>query len=111
MLRRRSSGERLRLLWETPDPDVEALGLSKLVVSHTDSVVDALWQHLFDLDPRDVRYNRDRQIVSVARHARVGSPGDLLGWDEVDVHRLRELTEAVQGVLDDESAATSAVDR
>ena len=42
---------------------------------------------------------------------RAGSPGELLGWDEVDVTRVRELTAVLSDILSEESAPTSVATR
>jgi hypothetical protein len=42
---------------------------------------------------------------------RVGVPEDLLGWRDVDVHRVREFVAIMQDVLNDESASESVESR
>lgn len=46
-------------------------------------------------DPGEHIRKRTRQLVEMSRYARAGSPGELLGWDDVEVVRFNELMAAL----------------
>ncbi len=57
---------------------------------------------LLGADPSDRIRTRTKQLVQMARYARVGVPDELLGWGEVDVVRFNELYEALSGLANEE---------
>lgn len=64
------------------------------------------WLHR-GLDPRANIRARTRQLVEMSRYSRAGTPGELLGWDDVDLVRFRELYKALCEVVSSESQTKS----
>lgn len=51
--------------------------------------------YVFRTDPRVAIRGRAKQLMQLARYARLGTPGELLGWDDVDLVRFHELYQAL----------------
>lgn len=45
---------------------------------------------------------RRRQLVQMARYGRTGVPGELFGWDQVQLKEFRAIYRALCDVLDEE---------
>ena len=58
-------------------------------------------------DPTAARKRRTKQLMEMARYARAGLPGELLGWDDVDVVRFNELYEALHDINQSEDVFKS----
>lgn len=62
---------------------------------------------LRNAEPAEEIATRTKQMVELARYARLGVPGELLGWDDVDLVRFHELHQALAGLSGGESPLQS----
>jgi hypothetical protein len=73
-------------------------------------VYDLLWPHLLAMDmdePRVILERRDKAKLQLARYGRVGTPGELLGWDDVEAVRVRRLHALLGEILESEGAGAA----
>ena len=49
-------------------------------------------------DPRAAIDGRTKKLMQLARYGRLGHPGELLGWDEVDAVRFHDLYRALHDI-------------
>lgn len=53
---------------------------------------------------------RLRKLIEIARYARAATPGELLGWDDVDTIRFHELYQALVELTNSEGNIKSATE-
>ena len=94
----------------TLDPDVQRDTFRTLLpIWYRGDPVNAVWPFMFDSDAEviELRLKRRRhQLVRLARYARVGSPGALLGWDDVPIAEIEQLVADLYEVLESEGLLT-----
>lgn len=70
----------------------------------------ALLTFLLREDPAEQIHQRTKQLIELARYARIGSPGELLGWENVDAIRFRELYSALIELAECEGSIKSTME-
>lgn len=92
------------------DEDAREDALAKLTV-HTDNpAFNAIWHLLLELDPNELLAARRKQKVQLARYARLGRPGEGLGWDDVEATELQRIYGALREVLEAEAPSLGSED-
>jgi hypothetical protein len=87
-----------------PDEDARHTALEKLCGWTGNPWLDATWHLAVEIDPEQALRNRERMKMELARYARLGSPGEGLGWDDVPAAALRRYHAALGEILKDEGA-------
>jgi hypothetical protein len=99
--------------WETPDPDdVEdslkgVAGEPGLMVTWTETPVQACWNSIIQIDPVELEKLRMHQKMALARYGRQS----LLQWGDTDVIEIRGWYEALRDLMKMEVAEPVGEDR
>jgi hypothetical protein len=65
---------------------------------------------LLKANPAEQIQKRTKQLIEFSRYARVGVPGELLGWEDVDVVRFNELYRALDKLGNEEGTLKAALE-
>lgn len=71
---------------------------------------NALWQWMVEMDAREDEENVERMLMGLARYGKLGVPGDLLGWDDVEARQVVRYTRALGALLEKEGPLAGAED-
>jgi hypothetical protein len=73
-------------------------------------VFNALWQWMVEMDAREDEENVERMLMGLARYGKLGVPGDLLGWDDVEARQVMRYARALGALLEKEGPLAGAED-